>query len=530
MAFCKHGYHTVDMDWLVKKVAELEKEYSSMETDFKSLKDYVDDYFKNLDVSQEVKDAVDGLFSSGEAQQYLDPWGLKGKNIVWFGDSLTYGDSGLDNPARVATPVPVRFAEITGAVCTNAAKNGAHAASYSSDGNNLKNQLETTDITKADYVILEFGTNDFNVGTSIGDVDSDDWNYLCGAFNNAINYIYSINKNAVVIVLGLYPSHRFFFGSYNTRRANIFDIDEGIRAVCRHRHVRYIDMLHDLGFNDDIIETITTDGTHFTQLGYNIIADVIARNFGGNYPYSTPINNFFNPNSYPQYNAYFNYACLYDGNISTWLSYTTYSFGKGRYMLDFDYDCDITGLDTSQYYAGVHLLYTGSNYITSPTGLRNGKGHIRCMFTVFTPFTGNLAFRYVCNDPNAVCNNLILKNLTISPCMDGEGDLVGEITTTSATTTTSEKLDGSIVIGRMEDGMVQCNFAGTLTGDTNAYQELATGSYFRRVINSDRNIYFPLFYSRSGVTNIARGQLLGSTIACNVDLKEGDVLSWSFNN
>lgn len=530
-----NGYHEFNLDWIIKTVEELSKQYNNLENDFANLKDYVDNYFESLDVSQEVKAAVDALFESGSAQGFLDPWNLKDKKIVWLGDSLVYGDTGLVYPTRVTTPIPARFAKITGANCVNAAANGAHATTYLSNGNDLKNQLETTDLTDADYVILEFGTNDFNEGTAIGDVDSTDWNCLCGAYNNAINHIYSINQNAIVIVLGLFPSHKYFSGSYNTRKANIYDIDEGLRAICRHRHVRYIDMLHNSGFTDDSIKTFTsTGGTHFTQLGYDILTDTIIRNFGGNYPYATAINNFFNKNSYPQYNAPFTYACKYNGNNSTWKSYTQYSFGAGRYMLDFDYDCDITGLDTSQYYAGVHLLYVatdGSSYfITSPTGLRNGNGHIRCMFTVDTPFTGELAFRLAGNSPTAVCNNLSLKNLTISPCMDSEGGLNGVITTSSAATTNSEKLEGDIVIARMGDGMVQCNYSGNLTAATNAYQALATGSYFRRITNVDRTIYFPLFYSRGGVLNIARGQLVGSNIACNVNLEEGDSLSWSFNN
>lgn len=515
--------------WVVKKVCESQIDVMN---NYNDLYNYVVEYFKKSDFQEEIDAAVNYFFTSGEGQKYLNTWSLLNKKVIWFGDSLTYGDSGLDSPARVEKPIPDRFSELTGAICVNAGKNGAQASTYGNPSNTLKAQLESTDVTDADYIMLEFGTNDFNGNVGIGDVDSETWSLFCGAFNNAIDYIYQRNKTAVIIILGLYPSHRYFFGSYNSYRANIFNIDEALRAISRYNHIRYIDILRNCSITEESVEELTTDGTHFTQAGYDIICDTIIRNFGGNYPYSTPINNFFNKNSYPQYYNPYNYYCVYGGTSSTWLSYNEYSFEKGRYMIDFDYHCELSGLDQDNYHAGIQFLYTGSIYIVSPTGLKNGDGHVRVMFTVFTAFTGNIAFRFTTNDPNCVPNNVYIKNLTISPVGDYEGNLKGEITTSPYTTFTDEdgKFNTALDISRFEDGGVQVSYAGGLTAAVNANQALSVSSYFRRVVNVDKTVSFPMFVTRDGDVQIFKGYLIGSTITCASNLLADDGIEFSFIN
>ena len=69
------NFHELNADWIIAKVKELMAEYVEMhdsfqilENDFDDLKDYVDNYFSTLDLSEEVKEYMNELLASG----YID--------------------------------------------------------------------------------------------------------------------------------------------------------------------------------------------------------------------------------------------------------------------------------------------------------------------------------------------------------------------------------------------------------------------------------------------------------------------------
>lgn len=60
-----------NMNWIVKKIKEAIKLYEPLAADFKELEDYVNTYFENLDVEQQIQDAIQDLIDSGALSQMI---------------------------------------------------------------------------------------------------------------------------------------------------------------------------------------------------------------------------------------------------------------------------------------------------------------------------------------------------------------------------------------------------------------------------------------------------------------------------
>lgn len=71
MGFCKHGYHTVNLDWLIHELKKAISKVDNLEVDFKNLKEYVENYFNNLDITEEVKEAINEMAENGELEKII---------------------------------------------------------------------------------------------------------------------------------------------------------------------------------------------------------------------------------------------------------------------------------------------------------------------------------------------------------------------------------------------------------------------------------------------------------------------------
>lgn len=59
------NFHEMNLDWIVSKVLELSKQWNSTETEFKNLKDYVMNYFENMNVQDEINNKLDSMEEDG---------------------------------------------------------------------------------------------------------------------------------------------------------------------------------------------------------------------------------------------------------------------------------------------------------------------------------------------------------------------------------------------------------------------------------------------------------------------------------
>lgn len=87
------NFHELNLDWVIEKMEELIKEWCKVEGSFnnlndafKSLKEYVDNYFDNLNLTEEINDKLDDMANSGELyeiiKKYTDPIVNKQNNKI----------------------------------------------------------------------------------------------------------------------------------------------------------------------------------------------------------------------------------------------------------------------------------------------------------------------------------------------------------------------------------------------------------------------------------------------------------------
>ena len=57
------NFSEYNYDWLIKKVKEVLQNFDVLNTDFNTLRTYVEDYFENLDLTAEVDAKIDEMIA-----------------------------------------------------------------------------------------------------------------------------------------------------------------------------------------------------------------------------------------------------------------------------------------------------------------------------------------------------------------------------------------------------------------------------------------------------------------------------------
>ena len=73
-------FNEYNLDWIIKKIRELSEEWAEMQTSFsdlsgqfESLKNYIDNYFENLDLDEEVRRNLDQMVVDGTMNTLIEP-------------------------------------------------------------------------------------------------------------------------------------------------------------------------------------------------------------------------------------------------------------------------------------------------------------------------------------------------------------------------------------------------------------------------------------------------------------------------
>ena len=95
------NFHEMNMDEILKIVKTLQEEWDTTKTEWASYKDFIDNYFENLDVSQEVLDALRILASTGELNTIIDPT-IANATAEWLDEHITPTTPAIDSSLSVA--------------------------------------------------------------------------------------------------------------------------------------------------------------------------------------------------------------------------------------------------------------------------------------------------------------------------------------------------------------------------------------------------------------------------------------------
>lgn len=288
MGCCNGGYHEFNLDWFIKRFNEIQAEWDGT-------KEWLKNWVDSFDISGEVKKVMQGWIDDGTFEDIINQeifgdlnnkvsqntndiqtlkgditaikaTGLFGKQIDWFGDSIIRGE--MPGGAIAEKPIPTLFAELTGATCVNHAQSGA---TISNNEWTIKiiNQVNSANLTESDYVIVEGGINDYSLNYPTGSAS------LEGTFLNGLYHIFDTiadkNPKAKIIMLTMFPNNALYNGSLGHDGQNFIDYNNAIQDLCEERGIRCIDMTYN-SINRKTFNIVSSDGTHFNQLGYNILA------------------------------------------------------------------------------------------------------------------------------------------------------------------------------------------------------------------------------------------------------------------
>ena len=207
---------------------------------------------------------------------------LKGKTMLFMGDSISYGSGDGVSPFRTGRAWAGRIADWTGAIITNASVGGAKVSYQRGDDNWVYSQYIPHQNTKFDIIVMHGGVNDARHNRTIGALsegkDEATLKKNQPTYAGGLEWIfYNVSKTNPDAKLFFIANHRL--DGHSTGHAKdmsaYFDI---AKAACEKWGIIFIDLYNNKELNDKL-ETTTTkylpDTLHLNAAGYDIITPYI---------------------------------------------------------------------------------------------------------------------------------------------------------------------------------------------------------------------------------------------------------------
>lgn len=206
------NFHELNQDWFLNEFNKLleqwramQKNFDNLQDAFNDLKSYVQDYFKNLDVQDEINNKLDSLVANGYFDTFLNDYfkNLKKRVFILIGDS--YGENPYGYKGGWTTPFK-NFSGLTEGV--NCFTNCVGGTGFTKTGNTGKTFL---DLLK-----------DVNLGT----VNAEDVTdiLVCGGCND-VDAIYN-DLNTSILSFRNYCKQHFINANINISMIGIFKASE----------------------------------------------------------------------------------------------------------------------------------------------------------------------------------------------------------------------------------------------------------------------------------------------------------------
>lgn len=206
---------------------------------------------------------------------------LNGEKSIVGGSYYALGDSIVMNSGTKANPVTVSGVTLYGytqaiedeygVVCTNRGiSNHTIVQDYST--------LSAINYSNISLVTIGYGVNDGRLNVPLGTENSTDTSTFAGALSSLIAKIKSDNPNCIVMVLT--PIQRLYvnnWGSFtpNSNGDTLEDFANMCISVAEKHNVPYVDLFHDSGITESNLSSITFDGVHPNNEGYEMMTDTI---------------------------------------------------------------------------------------------------------------------------------------------------------------------------------------------------------------------------------------------------------------
>lgn len=206
---------------------------------------------------------------------------FKGKTLVCFGDSITFGE-GSTIPSLNSYPSILQ--NKYGINVINKGISGATWANYGDGYDNLSilTQIANTDFSNVDYVTIFAGTNDFGrgykpIGANIDNIETT----MKGAINLALQRIIMANPKTRIVIITPMWRQRFAPGDNLDSDFNqisgkyLKDFVDAIVESSDYNHIPCFDLYYNCLINKYNYQTYLADGLHPNNIGYELLADMI---------------------------------------------------------------------------------------------------------------------------------------------------------------------------------------------------------------------------------------------------------------
>lgn len=200
---------------------------------------------------------------------------LSGKSYYALGDSIVLNSGTKAHPVTVSGQVIYGYTQAIedryGLACTNKGQSGhSITQDYS--------MLSGLNYANVSLVTIGYGVNDGRLNVPLGTRESTDTTTFAGALGSLLQKIYTDNKDCRVLVLT--PIQRLVvndWGSYtqNSNGNTLEDFAEMCKSVANYYGTPCVDLFHNSGLNALNLSTLTAEGVHPLNKGYNRMANTI---------------------------------------------------------------------------------------------------------------------------------------------------------------------------------------------------------------------------------------------------------------
>lgn len=267
------NFHELNADWIIKKI----KEFSTITEDFEELKTYVQNYFDNLNLSDEVRTQLSELIDDGYIESIVSGMVSSAsfdklyaqittaQTIGCIGDSITYGHA--VSVEQVDDPYPKLLGNWlvnykAGTVVNNYGVSGAASTEYLAQFNQAVND-------GCDIIIFMFGHNDLRLNGGIDQV-----------LTSAKGFINNCKTRNIVPIVSSVP---IYYGTTESRIDGGVLLANGLKSICEQFGAIYIPMYEETAkiLNcgkysiSGVDNALLPDGVHWES--YYVIASVIMR-------------------------------------------------------------------------------------------------------------------------------------------------------------------------------------------------------------------------------------------------------------
>ena len=95
------NFHEINLDQIIKIMRQMQDEWQQVENDWDSMQDFINNYFDNLDVSEEVLQALQTMAGDGELNTIIEPV-IVAETASWLAEHITPTSPAVDNTLSIA--------------------------------------------------------------------------------------------------------------------------------------------------------------------------------------------------------------------------------------------------------------------------------------------------------------------------------------------------------------------------------------------------------------------------------------------